>query len=128
MSDGSTGHSGLAVQMVTFDCEDPKALSQFWAEALQTEVGMDSDDFIILRGRPALAFQRVETPTLGKNRVHLDLAGPVRTHEVARLVELGASVVRNHDVDGLCWTVLHDPAGNEFCVSDSHQQDDHPQS
>lgn len=121
MSDEGTGQGRLAVDMVTFDCEDPRALSEFWRQALQTEVGMDSDDFIILRGRPAVAFQRVEDPTPGKNRVHLDLSGEDREHEVARLVGLGATVVRTHDHDGFSWTVLHDPAGNAFCVSDPHQ-------
>lgn len=111
----------LGVDMVTFDCEDPRELADFWRRALHTEVGMDSDDFVILRGKPAVAFQRVEEPTPGKNRVHLDLSGAERTGEVSRLVELGASVVRNHDMDGFCWTVMRDPAGNEFCVSDPHQ-------
>lgn len=128
MDDASSGRSRLAVDMVTFDCEDPKELSEFWRQALGTEVGMDSHDFVILRGRPAVAFQRVEKPTGGKNRVHLDLSGADRTREVARLVELGAAVVRNHDHDGFCWTVMRDPAGNEFCVSDPHQPNDHPDS
>lgn len=128
MSDESTGQRRLAVDMVTFDCDDPRKLSRFWAGVLQTEVGMDSDDFVILRGRPAVAFQRVEQPTPGKNRVHLDLSGGERAHEVARLVELGASVVETHDHDGFSWTVLRDPVGNEFCVSDPHQPNDHPDS
>ena len=121
MSEESTRASRLAVDMVTVDCEEPKELAEFWRQALQTEVGMDSDDFVILRGRPAVAFQRVERPTGGKNRIHLDLSGTERTHEVARLVELGASVVRTHEHDGFSWTVLRDPDGNEFCVSDPHQ-------
>ena len=33
--------------------------------------------------------------------------------------QAGAEVVRNHDVDGFSWTVLRDPAGNEFCVADA---------
>lgn len=126
MSDESTRQSRLGVDMVTFDCEDPQELAEFWRQALSTEVGMDSADFVILRGRPAVAFQRVEKPTPGKNRVHLDLSGGERTREVARLVELGASVVRNHDHEGFCWTVLTDPAGNEFCVSDPQQAHETP--
>lgn len=127
MSDERTGQSRLGVDMVTFDCEDPRELAEFWRQALGTEVGSDADDFMILRGRPALAFQRVESPTPGKNRVHLDLSGAGRPQEVSRLVALGASVVRNHDVDGFCWTVMRDPAGNEFCVSDPHHGEDHPE-
>lgn len=119
MSDDSR-QSSLSVDMVTVDCEEPQELADFWRQALQAEVGTDSPDFVILRGRPAVAFQRVEQPTPGKNRLHLDLSGGERTQEVARLVELGASVVRTHEHDGFSWTVLRDPAGNEFCVSDPH--------
>jgi hypothetical protein len=37
--------------------------------------------------------------------------------EVARLVGLGASVVAERSLGSLTWTVMTDPAGNEFCVS-----------
>ena len=110
----------LAVSMVTIDCENPRELAEFWTQALQTEITVDWDDFLVLGGEPALGLQRVDDPTPGKNRLHLDLSGGVRAQEVARLVELGADVVRTHDVDGFGWTVMVDPAGNEFCVGDPH--------
>ncbi|WP_201023275.1 VOC family protein [Serinicoccus chungangensis] len=110
----------LAVTMVTIDCDDPQGLAEFWARALQTEVAADWGDFVVLAGTPAIGLQRVESTPPGKNRLHLDLAGGDRAPEVARLVELGADVVRTHDVDGFGWTVMVDPAGNEFCVSDPH--------
>ena len=37
--------------------------------------------------------------------------------EVARLVELGATRVRDTDEFGYRWTVMADPEGNEFCVA-----------
>lgn len=67
-------------------------------------------------------------PKHGKNRVHLDLnvsggpSVPVETRrervdrEVARLAELGATKQRTHDEVSGFWVVMHDPAGNEFCV------------
>lgn len=110
----------LAVSMVTIDCENPRELAEFWTQALRTEITLDWDDFLVLGGEPALGLQRVDDPTPGKNRLHLDLSGGVRAQEVARLVELGADVVRTHDVDGFGWTVMVDPAGNEFCVGDPH--------
>lgn len=113
----------LAVTMVTIDCGDPQALADFWTQALRTEIVADMEGYLVLGGSPALALQQVENPTPGKNRLHLDLSGGERTAEVARLVELGAEVVRNHDVEGFAWTVLQDPAGNEFCVSDPHEED-----
>lgn len=51
--------------------------------------------------------------------MHVDFAaapGTGMAQEVERLVALGASVVGEHSVPGLVWTVLQDPAGNEFCV------------
>lgn len=120
MSETPASPARLGVGMITVDCDDPGALSAFWRAALGLRSTMETPDFVILGGHPALAFQRVEAPTPGKNRLHLDLAGGERAAEVARLVELGAVVVRHHDVDGFCWTVLTDPAGNEFCVSDPH--------
>ena len=47
-----------------------------------------------------------------KNRVHLDLTADDPFGEVARLTELGATVVAEHER----WTTLADPDGNEFCV------------
>ncbi|HVC38352.1 MAG TPA: VOC family protein [Candidatus Dormibacteraeota bacterium] len=37
----------------------------------------------------------------------------------ARLVELGPSLVREHQIGGgrQRWTVIQDPEGNEFCVA-----------
>ncbi|WP_239679245.1 VOC family protein [Natronosporangium hydrolyticum] len=64
-----------------------------------------------------------------KNRLHLDVTvgtgpGPAERHEVddevARLVELGATVVHKHDASWGPWPEYHyvmaDPEGNEFCV------------
>jgi hypothetical protein len=68
-------------------------------------------------GRPPLLFQKVPEPKVAKNRVHLDLRGDVMADEVARLVGLGASVVAERSLGSLTWTVMADPAGNEFCVS-----------
>ena len=69
-----------------------------------------------------LGFQRVPEERAGKNRLHLDLVAPPagRRHEVARLVELGAAVLgeRGGDAEGLVWTTLTDPEGNEFCVAE----------
>jgi hypothetical protein len=70
----------------------------------------------------------------GKNRLHLDLYPTGRDDalqlerrieiveaNVAELVGLGASVERRtrHDdlEDAIYYVVMHDPEGNEFCVS-----------
>jgi predicted enzyme related to lactoylglutathione lyase len=53
--------------------------------------------------------------------VHIDLAGGHLAEEVARLVELGASVIDEHEMPWLRWSVLSDPEGNEFCVGEHPQ-------
>ena len=119
-------HGRLAIGMVTTDCADPKALATFWAAALGTSVSGDYGEFVMLApppaGGPVLGFQRVPEERAGKNRLHLDLVAPTggRQAEVARLVELGAAVLgeRGGDAEGLVWTTLTDPEGNEFCVAE----------
>ncbi|MCH7801945.1 MAG: VOC family protein [Chloroflexi bacterium] len=55
-----------------------------------------------------------------KRRLHLDIQ-PVRVMmeaEVQRLVELGASRVEIFDGPSGTWTVMADPARNEFCMTE----------
>lgn len=68
---------------------------------------------------PRLFFQRVPEPKTAKNRVHLDLqvGAPNAPTEVERLVTLGASVAWTSSDRGPVTTTLHDPEGNELCVS-----------
>jgi hypothetical protein len=65
-----------------------------------------------------LLFQQVPEPKTVKNRLHLDLhAGPDhRAGEVARLRELGATVLHEIREPGTEHVVMADPEGNEFCV------------
>jgi catechol 2,3-dioxygenase-like lactoylglutathione lyase family enzyme len=113
----------LTAHMVTIDCADPKSLSGFWSEALGYVQVADLGGYLILRpadGSPGgltVSLQEVPEPRVGKNRVHLDLEASDRLAEVARLVELGATRVREHTYSGYAWTVLEDPEGNVFCVS-----------
>ncbi|MEV0493836.1 VOC family protein [Streptomyces atratus] len=78
---------------------------------------------------PTLSFLKVPEPKVAKNRVHLDVqAGggretpwevrwPRVTEAVTRLTAAGATVVREHDMDGRPDHVeMADPEGNEFCV------------
>jgi catechol 2,3-dioxygenase-like lactoylglutathione lyase family enzyme len=113
---------GLTVGMVTIDCTDPQQLARFWSAALGVEVQADYGDYVFLQrpadGGPMLGLQRVPEPRAGKNRVHVDLRGESRATGVPRLVGLGATVLGEHEVPGLRWTVLTDPEGNEFCLGE----------
>ena len=73
-------------------------------------------------GQPNLLFVKVPEGKAVKNRVHLDLMPTDRTRdqEVARLLELGATMVADQRrPDGTGWVVLADPEGNEFCIERS---------
>ena len=66
----------LDVAMITFDCSDPDALAGWWAEAVGGRVNAEAPGEFVMVARengPALGFQRVDDPTPGKNKVHLDL-------------------------------------------------------
>ncbi|MET8327446.1 VOC family protein [Streptomyces sp. NPDC005181] len=78
---------------------------------------------------PTLSFLKVPEPKVAKNRVHLDVqAGggretpwevrwPRVTEAVTRLTAAGATVVREHEMDGRPDHMeMADPEGNEFCV------------
>lgn len=118
---------------VVFDSRHPASIARFWAAVLddyqvapydEKELarlrakgisGPDDDPSVLVEstdGRPRLFFQLVTEPKIAKNRVHLDLRCDCVEDELARLTELGASVVSEYD-DHL---TLRDPEGNEFCL------------
>ncbi len=80
------------------------------------------------RVRPSISFLKVPEPKVVKNRLHIDLKvggrdepqedrWPRVTEKVRRLIEAGATVVRDDVVDGVpSHVVMADPEGNEFCV------------
>jgi predicted enzyme related to lactoylglutathione lyase len=110
---------------VTFDCADPGSIARFWAAvtgwALHDEdLRPGHQEYSV--GPPAagavrLYFVGVPEPKAAKNRLHLDLlpGDGAQQQEIARLVELGASVLDDQPA-GVGWVILADPEGNEFCV------------
>ena len=114
----------LRVLEVVIDCADHGSVVDFWAAALGYERRDVNEQYVGLvppqpatPGRPPILFQRVPEPKVVKNRVHLDLRGEVMADEVARLVGLGATMIAERSLGSITWTVMADPAGNEFCVS-----------
>jgi len=93
----------------------------FWQELLQWP----------LKGSPYAEFERLVRPDgqvlrvllqrvgdAGPVRAHLDLASSSRRLEVERHLGLGATVVAEHQL----WTVLEDPAGMAYCLTDRPAQ------
>jgi len=114
------------IRHVTIDCHDTFALATFWAATLGGTVHPDDHpgdpEVLVTAGEHAVLFERVPEGKVVKNRVHLDLQPQDRTRdeEVARLRDLGASVVADRrNPDGTGWVVMGDPEGNEFCVERS---------
>lgn len=99
------------------DAADPPALAAWWARVVG---GVAKDDaegrwswIEQLGGTPFdhVVFMKVDEPKTVKNRIHVD----VTTDRVEALVEAGARLLRPQD-DDIRWSVLADPAGNEFCA------------
>ena len=126
---------------LTTDCRCPAELAAFWALALgyrelpppsgAPDDELDEGAFLVDPDGvgPTLSFLRVPEPKAVKNRLHVDVkAGggrdtpwerrwPRVLAAVERLSAAGATVIRQHDVDGRGdHVVLADPEGNEFCV------------
>ncbi len=114
---------------VTFDAREPRTLGRFWSAVTSYSVAEERDDFVKLRapderGVRHILFFRVDDPTPGKNRVHVDLASRDAGAEIERLVRLGAALVDPpvrgepswREGNGTRWVVLRDPEGNEFCI------------
>jgi hypothetical protein len=127
---------------ITFACEEPVRLAEFWAAALGYEPIETPPEVLaevekaIERGEldatgwamlvhpqgigPRLLFQRPKTPT-ESIPIHVDLKSEDRDAEVQRLEGLGATFVevRSQKIGPYeeFWTVMRDPEGNGFCVS-----------
>ncbi len=114
----------LRVSEVVIDCADHGAVVDFWQAALDYDRQEVNEQYVGLAprekapGRPPILFQKVPEAKIVKNRVHLDFRTESRVDEIARLEALGASVLREGSLGSIHWTVMADPEGNEFCVSD----------
>jgi hypothetical protein len=108
--------------------------NQHYRARLGEEAAFDDRIFDPEGLRPPIWFQEVPETKAGKNRLHLDIyptgrdgglplarRAEIVEDKVAEMVRLGASVEQRtqHDDpdDPVYYVVMHDPEGNEFCVS-----------
>jgi catechol 2,3-dioxygenase-like lactoylglutathione lyase family enzyme len=115
---------GVRLYSVAFDCADAGKLAGFWADVL----GRDVDDratsqfaTIGVQGGAASPgsqwmFLQVPEAKAAKNRCHPDFLTADLEAEVARLADLGAAKLAEHEEAGVRWVTLTDPDGNEFDV------------
>lgn len=107
---------------IVFDADDVPALADFWHRATGYETKSSNTWFahLIPEGVSLKHIFIIKVPEgkTAKNRCHVDFDTDDRTAEVERLVSAGATKVADHTLHGFTWTVMQDPKGNEFCVSD----------
>lgn len=114
------------ISELVIDCRDPERLAAFWCEVLGYIV-LDHEDEDIEIGpegagfggpQPTLIFSRVDEPTTGKLRLHIDVNATDRDQaaELDRLLAAGATPADVGQTGEESWHVLADPEGNEFCL------------
>src|SRR2546430_1980642 len=91
----------LRIGNITFDCEQPARVAEFWATALGYQIGEGGNEFLAEVSHPDgtlpnLLFIKVPEPRAVKNRVHVDLGADDREAEITRLVGLGATRGETH--------------------------------
>ena len=117
----------MKLQCITLDCQDPRKLAEFWADALNWTITEADDEGVVIElldGSPAqglipdiLFYKNPDKKTV-KNRMHFDLRPTDQAAEVVRLEALGAMRIEigqseDHETT---WVVMADPEGNEFCI------------
>ena len=113
----------LELVHITFSCDEPGRVAEFWGKLLDYETVAAGDSWLASDPRgegPRLLFNRMpKSPTI-ELPIHLDVNVPDREAELARVLELGGKLVetRSHSVGDLeeKWTVMRDPEGNGFCI------------
>ena len=113
----------LRLQHITFSCDEPARVAEFWGKLLDYETAAAGDSWLASDPRgegTRLLFNRMpKSPTI-ELPIHVDVNVPDRAAELARVLELGGRLVetKSHSVGDLqeAWTVMRDPEGNEFCV------------
>lgn len=115
------------ISELVIDVLDPERLAAFWCEVLGYVELERADDGSIEIGPPGTGFGGPQptivlspgsSPKAGKLRLHLDVNPTDRDQsaELARLLDVGATVADIGQSGDEGWHVLADPEGNEFCL------------
>jgi len=116
-----------SLKFITFSCTKPERLADFWAAALDGErrgLPDELESVVIERSGdgPDLLFNHHPTDEQRDLPIHLDFSAEDREAAVERLCELGATVretkTEEFETHTSTWTVLEDPGGNGFCVTE----------
>ncbi len=109
--------------MVSIDCKDAKVMADFYSALLGWEIAMEGTGYAMLQGpEQRLGFGEIPDyrpplwPNHGTKQFHFDLGAADVDAMAARAVELGATRPTEQP-GGDRWTVLLDPAGHPFCLT-----------
>jgi predicted enzyme related to lactoylglutathione lyase len=109
----------VVLAIVIVDCLDPEKLAPFWSELLGRKIVRSTPGWVDLEWAPrfgaGLCFQRVTTPKVGKNRVHVDIICQDLEATVKRVETLGGQRADGYESNERV-IVMIDPEGNEFCL------------
>jgi predicted enzyme related to lactoylglutathione lyase len=111
----------LRLNHITFACENPQRVAEFWTQLLDGYSAEPSGQTYFGRGDgPELFFNRMQKSPTIELPIHLDVNVPDREAELQRVLELGGKLVetKSHAIGELSetWTVMRDPEGNGFCI------------
>ena len=128
----------LTLGNITFACQDPSRLANFWAAALAYSVEKlppELVDLLVAEGKdmnmaaaisdpsgkgPRMFFEKKLKSQTAVLPIHLDLRSDDAAAEIVRLVSLGATEVgmgtQQLGPHKNQWMVMKDPEGNGFCV------------
>jgi predicted enzyme related to lactoylglutathione lyase len=114
----------LRLNHITFACEEPERVAEFWAALLD---GYSVEDNFARGDGPELFFRKAEKSPTIELPIHLDVNVPDREAELQRVLELGGKLVetKSHQIGELSevWTVMRDPEGNGFCIQSPPKTD-----
>ncbi|HEX2029380.1 MAG TPA: VOC family protein [Nitriliruptorales bacterium] len=117
----------IKMAAIVVNVVDLERVADFWKGFLQVGERHRLPGFLWLRRQPgasiSLAFQQVDAPTEGRNRLHIDFGVSDAREVRSRILDLGGRELEVHEQDGFGWTVFADPEGNEFCVAAADPDD-----
>ena len=115
----------LRLQHVTFSCDDPGRVSEFWAALLGYERAAAGSSWLATdpRGEDVrLLFNEMPKSETLEVPIHLDINVPDREAALDRVLQLGGSLVVTKSFEigelGDSTTIMRDPEGNGFCLED----------
>ncbi|MDV6012492.1 VOC family protein [Haloechinothrix sp. LS1_15] len=110
---------GIRIGSIVINCADIEAMTDFWTQALDLVPATreSGEHFRVLRGeRVNLSLQHSDTPVSARDQMHLDLYSDEKEEQVQRMLDLGATKVRENNDPEDTYVVMRDPEGNEFCI------------